>query len=416
MRYALLIRLLLPFFFVALWLKGRREPGWRRGWGERLGRLPGRADRPLWLHAASVGEANSAAGLLRELQARWPDLPLHLTAFTPTGRDRLCALAPGASVSLLPVDVPLATNRFLRALAPRAAVMLETECWPNLLAGCACQGVPVIWLSGRMSERSAVQYPKIFGRRNLRRVFSQVRALGMQTQRDARRFVEVGAPPARVSVTGSLKFDLPVAADLSAEAELMRLRWQRSAIWLAASTHAGEELAVLDAHRAVLARAPDALLLLAPRHPRRAAEVERLLVERGMNFVSRSSGAGVDQAQVLLIDTLGELMLFFAACELAFVGGSLVPVGGHNLLEPAALARPILTGPHLDSCRDVADALLEAEALRVVPDAQALADALLDWLSAPGRWRAQGRAGQEFAERNRGAVDASLKLLAPYLN
>lgn len=415
MRYQLLLRLLLPVFLVLIWWKGRREPAWREGVRQRFGALPARSNRPLWIHAASVGEANSAAGLFRYLKTHHPHLPLHLTAFTPTGLDRLQALVPEATVSFLPLDLPLAVERFLGALQPRAAVMLETECWPNLLLACHQRTIPVVWLSGRMSERSLRQYPRLFGRHLLRHAFAPVAHFGMQTEADRQRFAALGAPAARLCVTGTLKYDVPLPEGVEHSARALREEWGRSAVWLAASTHPGEEETVLDAHRQMLERDAQALLVLAPRHPRRRDEVLALIRARKLRVVCRSDQDNLQDAQVLLVDTLGELMLFYAACDLAFVGGSLVRVGGHNLLEPAALGRPIITGPHLQNCQDMADALLNLDAIKLVSDARDLARVLEDFATTPELWRDRGAAAQAFAQANRGALGRSVALIEAYL-
>lgn len=416
MRYAILSRLLAPLALFALWWRGRSEPAWREGLGERRGRVARRQDRPLWVHAASVGEANSAAGFFRQLLQQHPELPLHLTAFTPTGLARLRELVPGARHSYLPIDSPAAMRRFVNAVRPRAAVVLETECWPNMLAQCARQSVPVIWLSGRLSERSVRRLPTLFGAGRLRKALGQVKAFGVQTARDSRRFATLGAPADRLHTTGSLKFDLELPADLSHRAKELRDGWGRELVWLAASTHPGEEEQVLQAHARLLESRPDALLLLAPRHPRRTAEVEALIESAGLDRVTRSEGAQLGQAQVLLIDTLGELMLFYAACDICLVAGSLQPIGGHNLLEPAALSRPIISGPHLDSCRDVADTLIGLQALTIVDDATALAEALESFAADRLPWWERGDAAASFARANRGAVERSLALLEPWLD
>ncbi len=416
MRYALLSRLLAPLALLFMWWRGRREPAWRTGWGERLGYVAARSDRPLWVHAASVGEANSAAGFFRLLARRHPDLPLHLTAFTPSGRQRLADLVPQARVSLLPLDTPAAMRRHVAALAPRALVVLETECWPNLLDQCARHQVPVLWLSGRLSDTSVKRLPSIFGRRRLQRALSTVAAFGVQSERDSQRFAALGAPAARIHATGSLKFDMEVPARLGQQAQALRQQWQRPLVWLAASTHPGEEEPVLRAHARLLQHEPQALLLLAPRHPRRAEEVSAQIRAAGLEQVSRSSGAEIADAQVLLIDTLGELMRFYAACDICLVAGSLVPIGGHNLLEPAALARPILAGPHLDSCRDIADALLALRALSLVENEEQLSQALVAFAADRVPWWQKGEAAASFARANRGAAQRSLDLLEPCLN
>ena len=420
MRYRLLIYLLTPLALAFMWWRGRKEPAWREGWAQRWGRDLPQADdaqqAPLWIHAASVGEVNSAASLLAEVQQRWPHCPLYLTAFTPTGVARLRALVPAARVSLLPLDLPGAMARFVSTLRPRALVVLETECWPHMLEACARRNVPVIWLSGRLRASSVSGMHRLFGQALLHRAFAGIQAWGVQSTDDAERFKALGAPDERVQVTGSLKFDLNIPSDLTERAQQWRAHVGERPLWLAASTHAGEEELVVEAHQAVRAVYPDALLVLAPRHPRRRAEVEAVLQGAGQDWRLRSESATPEAASVYLVDTLGELMLFYAACDVAFVGGSLVPVGGHNLLESAALGAPVITGAYVDSCADVAAALEQEGALLRVNAEQTLTARVLQCLDdEPARQR-MGHAGQTFARRNRGALARSLELLAPLVD
>jgi 3-deoxy-D-manno-octulosonic-acid transferase len=409
------LRLLLPVFFCFIWWRGRAEPAWRLNWRQRLGRMPARRDHPLWVHAASVGEANSAASFFTQLQRDHPELPLHLTAFTPTGAARLAELVPAAQVTLLPLDLPWVLRRYINALNPRAFVVLETECWPNLLRLCAQREIPVLWLSGRLSAKSVRRYPQVFGARLLADALATVKAFGVQTDADRQGFEALGAPAERVHVAGSLMLDLQLPADLQERAADWRRPLGARPIWIAASTHAGEEAAVLSVHAQLRQIYPKALLLLAPRHPRRAEEVQALIAAQGLSFVRRSGGEELQDAAVLLIDTLGEILFFYAAADAAFVGGSLVPVGGHNLLEPAALALPIFCGPHLQSCRDIADGLAAQGALICVSSTQQLQENLQRCFDDPARAQNMGRTGAAYAAANRGSVARSLALLQPYL-
>lgn len=416
MRYALLIRLALPLFFVFAWWRGRHEPAWREAWRERRGEVPITTDRPLWIHAASVGEVNSAAGLLREIQLRWPDLPLLLTAFTPTGLDRLRELAPRATHSLLPLDFPRYWRRFFDRADPRALVVLETECWPNMLKACHQANRPVLWLSARLGESSSAGMPRLFGRSLLNQVLKPVRAFAAQTEQDAQRFQALGAPAANIKTVGSLKQDLQIDPKLRSQASSWRAQQGRGSMWLAASTHAGEELVAITAHKALLKRDEQALLLLAPRHPRRADELEALLLSQGLRLARRSQTDETAEADVYLIDTLGELLFFYAACDFCFVGGSLVEIGGHNLLEPAALARAMLTGPNLHSCQRDASALAQRGALKIVQDANELQAAVVS-LAEDGNQRVSaGAAAEVYAKSQGGALARSLELLAPLLD
>ncbi|MGJ8669227.1 MAG: 3-deoxy-D-manno-octulosonic acid transferase [Oceanococcus sp.] len=416
MRYALLIQLLAPLFFVFAWWRGRREPAWREHWPQRRGWVPvAHTASPVWLHAASVGEVNSAASMLRAIQTQYPQLPLYLTAFTPTGVSRWQALAPGAVVSLLPLDVPVYWRRFFQRVQPRALLVLETECWPHLLLACQQQQVPVSWLSARLGASSKTGMPRLFGRQLLQRALQDVQVIAAQTETDADRFAALGARADRISVVGSLKQDLSIAVDLPVRAQAWREGLQRTQVWLAASTHEGEERIVLEAHQQLLQQYPDALLLLAPRHPRRADEVAGLLDAVGLSWQRRSNVQQPQDEQVFLLDTLGELLFFYATCDVAFVGGSLVPIGGHNLLEPAALNKPILSGPHLHTCADTAQPLQALGALQIVLDAASLFYTLRSCLDNSEDCQRRGQAAGQYAASQRGALQRSMELLAPLL-
>lgn len=410
MRYRILTVALLPLALAWMWWRGRREPAWRRDWRQRLGHWPERTDRPLWVHVASVGEANAAAPLLRELAAR--EWPLQLSAFTPSGVAQLRQILPQAQVALLPLDLRGAMQRVLQRVAPRALLILETELWPNCLLACVQAQVPVMWLSARISERSLRGYQRIMGPRLIARSMAAVRMLGAQSSDDARRFQALGLAAACCQVTGNLKSDFRLSASLLPTGQQLRTAWGRSCVWLAASTHPGEEATVLAAHKALRLRVPDALLLLAPRHPRRTGEVIELLQGQGVAFSRHSAGAPPAFTDaVYLIDTLGELPQFYAACDFCFVGGSLVPIGGHNLLEPAALGRAIVTGPHLQSCADTAAALQAAGALQVLAQPEELTVAISMLAAEPERAKTRGRAGVAYVSEQQGALARSLSLL-----
>lgn len=388
---------------VTLWRGCRDRLLWRT-LPERFGCLPACPPDGLWVHAVSVGEVQAAAVLVRRLHADFPDRPLLVTCGTVTGRARAEALFDGvAMVRFLPWDLPPFVGRFLRRVQPRVGIILETELWPNLYRAAARQGVPLVVVSARLSAKSVRRY---------RRLPTLVRGLlrGVhvcaQSAEDAERFIAVGADPARVSVCGNIKFDFEPPADTAARGA--RLRGDLGAgrpLWVAGSTHEGEEEQLLDAHAVLRAQLPRALLVLAPRHPPRFAAVAALLARRGIAHATRTSGAPVDgEVAVLLLDTLGELLAFYAAADVAFVGGSLVPVGGHNLLEPAALGRPVLCGPFMANSAGVAPALAASGALTVVAGAEELAAALQSLLQDATARERGGAASREVVAVNRGAL------------
>jgi len=400
---------------LSLW-RGLRDPSYREGLPERLGLGPAAPAGGIWVHAVSVGEVQAAASLVRALRRRYPHLPLTLTTATPTGRGRARRLFGGeVTVRYLPYDLPGPVGRFLERVRPRLGIILETELWPNLYRACERRGVPLVLASARVSERSVRRYRWAGGL--VRAALAHGVIVAAQSAADAQRFVALGADPARTPVVGNLKFDveLPAAAEDRGRALRAALGAGRP-VWVAGSTHEGEEELVLDAHARLAAAQPAALLVLVPRHPPRFEAVTALLRRRGVAFVTRSSGAAVaPTTAVLLVDTLGELVEFYAAADVAFVGGSLVPVGGHNLLEPAALGKPVVSGPHTANAAPVARLLVEAGAAELVADGAALAACVGRLLADGAARRSAGERGRAAVSANRGALERFLALLAPLL-
>lgn len=418
--YTLLLKLLLPLVFLRLWLRGRQAPAYRMRWRERLGR-PGDAAqppmRPLWIHAVSVGETLAAVPLVNALRAQFPELPLLITTMTPTGSERVRAIW-GDSVwhVYAPYDFPRAIRRFLAHWQPRALVVMETELWPNTLALVRERGLPVMLANARLSERSARGYGKLGGL--TRELMSQLTVVAAQDAPTAERFEALGVPPERIVRTGSLKFDIAIPETVVEEAERLSRRWSLAErpVWVAASTHAGEDAQILAAHARVRLVHPDALLILVPRHPERFDAVAQLVQSLGFTLVRRSGREPVwPETAVLLGDSMGELLVWLALAHVAFVGGSLVPTGGHNVLEPLALGVPALTGPHYFNFEAINRELLAAEALAVVDDDEALALAVTRLLDDPVLASARRDAGLTVLAANRGAVSRQLALLAPWL-
>ncbi len=339
-----------------------------------------------------------------------------MTTATPTGAARVKALF-GDSVHhvYLPYDLPGSVRRFLKRIQPRVAVIMETEIWPNLYSECGRRQIPILLASARLSEKSVRRFQHIAGL--FREALDQDITIAAQTQLDADRFLAVGAEPARVHVIGNLKFDVQVPLALADQGRALReSQFANRFVWVAGSTHEGEEDAVLHAHSKLLTMHRSALLILVPRHPNRFERVRQWLVARGVHYVSRSTGNAVTtDTQVFLGDTLGELTLFYAAADVAFVGGSLVSIGGHNLLEPAALARPVLTGPYNFNAPDIAQLLFDNHAALRVQSGEELMHALCDLASHPERRIAMGQAGVGAVERNRGALERVIALLDPFL-
>jgi 3-deoxy-D-manno-octulosonic-acid transferase len=359
----------------------------------------------------------AAAPLVRTLLGRYPQYPVLITTVTPTGADRARQLF-GDAVQLryVPVDLPGSVRRFFDRVRPRLALILETELWPNLYAECGRRNIPLVLASARISPRSVGRYRRLVPL--FRQTLSHGIVIAAQSARDAERFLSIGAAPERTHVTGNIKFDFepsPETAELGA-------RWRRDhashrPVWVAGSTHEGEEAIVLDAHRRVREQFPDALLLLVPRHPPRFGAVRELLLRRGESFVTRSSEEIIGpEVAVMLGDSMGELTSFYSAADVAFVGGSLVPIGGHNLLEPAAVGKPVLTGPHCFNDEAAMRLLVEADAASIVTDSGQLARRVIELFSQPQQRAAMGDAGRRVVDENRGALDRLLRLVEPLLD
>jgi 3-deoxy-D-manno-octulosonic-acid transferase len=414
--YSLLMVLIAPVAFAVVLLRGFRDrtywehPGERFGWGGRVG-APA-----LWLHAVSLGEVAAAAELVRALRARHPDTPFVLTTATPTGRTRARALFGNeVDIRFLPYDTPGSVKRFLDRIRPRVAVILETELWPNLVLTCRRRGVPVVFASARLTAKSVSRYRR-FGRL-FRDTVAASALIAAQSPDDAERFIAIGADPQRTRVVGNAKFDIrPGASVLQKGRELRRSHLGSRPVWIAGSTHAGEEEKVLAAHSELLLTNKALLLLLVPRHPQRFESVAVLLTRLGIVFDRRSGATPVrPDAQVLLVDTVGELAALYAAADAAFVGGSLVPVGGHNLLEPAVLGVPVIAGPHTGNSGDIARLLIEQGGAVEVADPRALAAAVRRLLQDPAARERAVRSAREFVDSHRGTVGRLADLIDPLI-
>jgi 3-deoxy-D-manno-octulosonic-acid transferase len=424
--YTLLWYLLLPFVALAGLRRARREqaagiagaalrPG--RLWRERLARDAAgspRAHDTLWVHAASVGEVQLAAVLIGALLTHSPGRCIVLSCQTATGRARARELLPDVALRYAPFDLPQAVRRCFAQLRPAALVLMETELWPNLLAEAARQRVPVLIASARLSARSVRGYRLVRGL--LRPAIERTVWVAAQSGLDAERFAALGVPPERLSVAGNLKFDRPAPLEASARGAALRARLGARPVWVAGSTHPVEQSVVLEAHRRLCTHFPDALLVLAPRHPPRFEETARQLQAGTWRYRRRSRERAQTplpaDCRVLLLDTLGELVDFYAAGDVAFVGGSLVPVGGHNLLEPAALALPLLAGPHQHNSSQVAALLAKLGALSIVGDAEQLAARLQALFASPPLRREQGERARAALEQHRGALQRVVTLIA----
>lgn len=408
---------LLPWLLLQLCWNGLRDHAYLKRLPERFGFVAARRVRcAVWVHAVSVGEVQAAVPLVRGLQQRWPQLRILLTTTTPSGSDAVRRLF-GESVAHVyaPYDYPGALARFLAAAQPGLLVLMETELWPNLIAACAQRRIHAVLMNARLSERSRRGYARV--RPLTEGMLAALTVIAAQTDDDAQRLRSLGASRHAVSVTGNLKFDVELQPSVFEEAQAMRrnLGSERE-VWVAASTHEGEEEQVLRAHARVVAQRRRALLVLVPRHTVRAARVGELCRRHGFVVAARSERERLgEEVQVLLVDTMGELPVFLAAAETAFVGGSLVPVGGHNVLEPAALGLPVLSGPHVFNFAEIVRRLTQAGGLVTVGSCEELALAVSRLLADATQRQIVGERARRFVEGNRGATERALALLAPLL-
>jgi len=414
MLYSLFLYLLSPLIFLYLIFRGWRERGYWQRWRERLGFCGGKA-RPngIVVHAVSMGEVNAAETLIRQLLVRYPELPLTVCCFTPSGSRRIQALfGPAVAHCYWPLDLPGAVNRFLHHTRPRLLIILETEIWPNLYAKAQRLGIPLLLVNARISDRSLARYQKFHSL--TARTLASTNGIGAQSAEDLQRFLSLGAPASTSKLTGNLKYELQLAADLPNRGMALRQSWGADRpVWLAASTREGEEAIVLAAFGEVLKSFPEALLVIVPRHPQRFEEVATLIARSGLAVARHSEQAtGRNTASCYLVDVMGELLAFYAACDVAFVGGSLVATGGHNVLEAAALARPVLVGPHTFNFAEISQQLINAGGALRVSDTDSLQRAVAELLADPARRLKMGAAGQALMAAGQGALVRTLDMVA----
>ncbi|MGK0169384.1 MAG: 3-deoxy-D-manno-octulosonic-acid transferase [Gammaproteobacteria bacterium] len=413
---ALMYPLVLVGLIKLFWRGFANREYWRRV-DERLGLGPpvsprGDHGQTFWVHAVSVGEVQAALPLIRGWLNTFPRARVVVSTTTPTGMARVRSVF-GTEVihRYAPYDLWGATGRFLDRVDPDLAVIVETEIWPNIIERCANRSIPVIFANARLSERSARGYRWL--RPLLRKTFRAVTAIGAQSIDDARRLEQIGAPAEIITVTGSTKFDVTVSPSVAEAGQVLRRAWGvHRGVWIAASTHEGEEEMVLDAFAAVRDVIEDCLLVLVPRHPERFGRAAALCRKRGYDVRLRSEDASdCSHAAVFVGDTMGELPVFYSGADVAFVGGSLVDVGGHNMLEAAALGLPILLGPYLHNFAEISDQLCDADAAQVIHDSQELGERVIALLSDANQRHLAGERGRDFVQRNRGAGERLLALI-----
>ncbi|EKE00583.1 MAG: hypothetical protein ACD_21C00324G0004 [uncultured bacterium] len=408
--YNLLLYLVLPFLPLRLFWKSRKNNAYRLRIAERFAFFDFPALKgSIWVHAASVGESISAAPLIQELLHSYPDTTIVVTTMTPTGADRIRKIFNNRVLQLyVPYDYPFAVKRFLHHLNPRILILIESELWPNILHYSAMRGIPIVLANACLSDKSFSGYKKI--RPFIRSMLNHITTVATQSKADAEKFVVLGLDPQKAFISGNVKFDLKLPDDITSQAKQLRLLWgENRLVWVAASTHQGEEEKILAAAKIVREALPESLLILVPRHLERFNEVFNLCCERGFNVIRYSSNQKCSPTtNVVLGDVMGKLLPFYAASDVAFVGGSLIPWGGHNLLEPAALAKPVLSGPNLNEFLEISQLLTDNDALTKVADEASLAKNLIQLLQDKTLQEKLGCAALDVVEKHRGATNKIL--------
>ncbi|MGL5290791.1 MAG: lipid IV(A) 3-deoxy-D-manno-octulosonic acid transferase [Vibrionaceae bacterium] len=417
--YTLLLALAAPFLLFGLFKKKAGKPHVGKRWIEHFGFCAKlndlRTQRPIWLHAVSVGEVLAAKPLILKLQELYPQRPLVVTTTTATGAAMAAQIA-NVHHRYMPLDFPFAIKRFIKRIQPAILLIMETELWPNTLS-CAQQAqIDVLIINGRLSDKACANYQKI--RPFFASIAQNISHICCQFAQDRKNFQKLGIAENKISTTGSLKFDLPYFDVNSPEALALQKQIGTRPVWIAASTHQGEDELVLEAHRLVLKTQPNALLILGPRHPERFNAVFEQILKLNFTAQRRTQNEALStQTQVYLADTLGEMMALFACADVAFMAGSLLgqKVGGHNLLEPASLAKPLLSGPSFFNFQTIGDELIAANACQICPDPAHIARNV-QTLFADAKLRYQaGQAALRVVEKNRGAIQKTLAILPLFL-
>lgn len=413
-----LLAYLLVLPFAAFWfIRAMLNDSYRDKVGQRFGIGHPALEKSIWIHAVSVGEVVAAEPLIRALLQRFPDMPVLVTTVTPTGAARVRRVfGDRVTHSYIPFETPTAVNRFFSQTKPVIALILETEIWPNLYHACGVRRIPLVLVSARISPRSVTSYKRLLPL--IRETLSHGIVIAAQSRADAERFISLGAAEERTRVTGNIKFEIELENGVEERGRVFRQETLGDRpVWIAASTHDKEEQLVLEAHAELLLKHPTLLLLLVPRHPERFATVAELIRKYGMPFVARTDRqpAAAD-TQVFLGDTMGEMMMFYAASDIAFVGGSLVPIGGHNLLEPSALGLPVITGPHVYNAQEIADLFIGQSACLMVNDSMQLAAAVSGLLQDSDAAEKLGSAARDIIARNRGSLAQLMDVIAPMIS
>lgn len=411
--YTCLFYLLTPVIVSRLLWRSLKAPDYRRRWRERFAfyhqKFPAGV---IWFHAVSVGEAEALFPLVQRIQAQHPSAQLLITTTTPTGSARVQAvLKESVAHVYLPYDLPDVLNRFMRQFKPRLAVIMETEIWPNLYAACGQRNIPLYLINARLSEKSARGYQKIPGL--IRPALAHVKLIATQSEEDSRRFVDIGASSDQVKTVGNIKFDVAIAPEIISQGQDLKSGlFAGRFVWLIGSTHNDEEALFLDIYRDLKQRIPELLLAVAPRHPERFAEVKKLCEQKQLAVVTRTSAECCNRlTDIYLLDTLGELKLFYAAADAAFVGGSMVPVGGHNILEAAAVGVPVMFGPYMNNFKEIANGILQRNGALQCRDKDDIVKAIASLYTEPSHRKEFVANAQAFVRENQGVTDRIAELL-----
>lgn len=412
--YSSLFYLMVPFIMLRLVWRGIKAPDYLSRWRERFAfydkTFP---EDVIWFHAVSVGEAESLFPLIRQIQHQHPKAKLLVTTTTPTGSARVVSVLKHTVAHVyLPYDLPDVVNRFMQCFKPRLAVIMETEIWPNLYACCGKNSIPLYIINARLSERSARGYQKIPAL--IRPALAEVKRIAAQTQEDSQRFIAIGASSEKVMALGNIKFDIEISQELVEQGKQIKtgLLGKRF-VWICASTHKDEEKICLEIYREIKPEIPELLLLIAPRHPERFLEVKKLCEQQGLDVIMRTSGAACQPpVDVYLIDTLGELKMLYTASDIAFIGGSMVPIGGHNILEAAAAGVPVLFGPYMANFKAIAQGVLTHGAAIQCPDKDAVVNAILALYKDPAYRKELAEKARLFVRQNQGAIGRICDMLA----
>ncbi len=421
--YTLLLYLVTPLVMVRLFLRSKKAPDYWQRKAERFGfiKLAASAKPVIWVHSVSMGETIASGPMVKQLQKRYPSHRILITTMTPTGSAQVRKIH-GDSVEHVyaSYDLPGAVRRFLNAAKPVMGIFIDTELWPNTIATCHQRNIPVMVVNARLSQRSAKGYGRF--PTLTRSMLQQIDMVAAQNDDTARRFLALGLPEKQLTMTGSIKFDLDVSPQVIKDGKALRQKWQQGMgeevrILVAASTHEGEDQQVLDAFKGILEALPNMRLLLVPRHPERFDSVYQLIQDNRLAVVRHSlASAPKPETRVILGDTMGEMMKLFAASDIAFIGGSLVATGGHNMLEPAAHNLPVLSGPHVFNFEEISDSLVKAGGLKIVNNSQELAQATIELIKNPQEYDAMSRHAGEFVSANRGALERVLALIKKFLD